>query len=342
MITKTIFHNKSYWVNMSESELDEYIDEIFKYYRFYGFPYYSTDVEFRQREFSKLKNYDRSNILKDDVLNQSMHGLGLAWSYFPHAFKVKSNNMISPFDAFMDDEKFKKVIRRRLKMGTFISDAGIRKMLKIYSGVQGVSNFRPTAAAAIYDEYAGDGVVWDMSGGWGGRLLGAIISDKVKHYIATEPSTLTYLGLNEICDDFARDNHTLTGIIRKGSEDFIPERDSLDLCFTSPPYFNLEKYSEEDTQSYKKYPTKEEWINGYLKKTIENCYIGLKSDRYMLINIADKKGNNNLNLKDETKKLAKEIGFIYIRTIKYALSNVNMKNKDKAYKYEPIFVFKKS
>jgi hypothetical protein len=217
----------------------------------------------------------------------------------------------------------------------------MRKMLKIYSGVQGVSNFRPTAAAAIYDEYAGDGVVWDMSGGWGGRLLGAIISDKVKKYIATEPSTLTYLGLTILASEFATINNTQTDIKRIGSEDFLPSKNSLDLCFTSPPYFNLERYSDEDTQSFVKFKTKDEWVNGFLKKTIENAYIGLKSGRYLIINIADKKGKYNLNLENETKKLANEIGFTYIRTIKYALSNVNLKNKKDKFKYEPIFVFKK-
>ena len=133
---------------------------------------------------------------------------------------------------------------------TYISDSGIRKMLKIYSGVQGVSNFRPTAAATIYDVFAKDGVVWDMSGGWGGRLLGAIVSG-VKRYIATEPSIETYKGLIELSDDYGRDIDTW--IYNMGSEDYQPHKNSLDLCFTSPPYFDLEKYSNEDTQSYIKY-----------------------------------------------------------------------------------------
>jgi len=337
----TIFKNKSYWKNMTKDELDKYIDEIFIHYRDIGFPYYPTDEEYRRKEFEKLKNFDRSNIIKDGIINQSMHGLGLAWSYFQHAFDVKSNNKMSPFEAFMDNDILKKVIRKRLKMGTYISDAGIRKMLKIYTGVQGVSNFRPTAAAAIYDKYAGDGYVWDMSGGWGGRFLGAIISDRVKSYIATEPATLTYLGLNQIGFDFADENNTRWGIIRKGSEEYIPDKDSLDLCFTSPPYFNLEKYSGENTQSYKKFPIIDYWVDSFLKKTMENCFFGLKKDKYMIINIADKKGKNNLQLEEKTIILAEEIGFKHIDTLKYALSNVNLKNKQNKYKYEPVFIFKK-
>ena len=41
---------------------------------------------------------------------------------------------------------------------------------------------------------------------------------------------------------------------------------SLDLCFTSPPYFDTEKYSDEDTQSYKKFPTEDGWVNGFFEE----------------------------------------------------------------------------
>jgi hypothetical protein len=224
-----------------------------------------------------------------------------------------------------------------LKMGTYLSDSGIRKMLKIFSGVQAVSNFRPTAAACIYDMYAKDGVVWDMSGGWGGRLLGAVVGG-VKEYIATEPSTLTYNGLCDLARDFGEDKCKLHCC---GSEEFKPDKESLDLCFTSPPYFNLEKYSDEPSQSYIRYNTKQLWIDNYLKKTFENCFYGLKNNGYMLINIADVKEKHNINLESETISTAKSIGFKHVNTHQLALSNVNLRIKESKYKFEPIFVFKK-
>ena len=183
-----IFVNEKHWRGMDYYDLYNFSVKIFDYYRENGFPYYPTDMESRQKDFDKLVKYDRSKLFENDVVKQTMHGLGLAWSYFPNSFNVKCDNKMTPYEAFMDDEIFMKVILKRLKIGTYISDSGIRKMLKIYTGVQGVSNFRPTAAAALYDTFAKDGVVWDMSGGWGGRFLGAIASS-VKVYIATEPST---------------------------------------------------------------------------------------------------------------------------------------------------------
>ena len=120
-----------------------------------------------------------------------------------------------------------------------------------------------------------------------------------------------------------------------GSEVFQPDKESLDLCFTSPPYFDTEKYSDEKTQSFKKYPTKEEWTNGFLRKTIENCYYGLKKGGYMLYNIANTPKYKFIE--DETQNIAKEMGFKQEQTIELTLSSV----MGAGYKYEPIFVFKK-
>ena len=133
----------------------------------------------------------------------------------------------SPMDAFKDDESFKKVIRKCLMFrtkydGKLISDMYLRKILKIATGVQGVSNFRPTAAAAIYEKFGGNGVTWDMSCGWGGRLLGALMSKRIHTYIGTDPSILTYRGLGKMRDDFSYlgkkvELHCL------GSEAYLPQ-----------------------------------------------------------------------------------------------------------------------
>lgn len=332
-----ILKNKSYWENMSPNELEYFKSQIFYYYRFAGFPFYPTDKEYRDREFEKLINYDHSNVIVGDTIKQTMHGLALAWSYFPHAYDVKCNNKLTPYEVFKDDEKFMKVIEKRLKMGTYISDSGILKMLKMFSNTQGVSNFRPTAAAAIYDKFAPNGIVWDMSGGWGGRMLGAIKSS-VKQYIATEPSKKTFQGLFDLGHNYCGDTNIRLSM--QGSEDYIPEKNSLDLCFTSPPYFDLEKYSNDRSQSYIKYPDINSWINEFLGKTMENCFYGLKSNKYMLINIADHK-KSKISLEKATVEKAKQSGFHYEGRLKLALSNPNMKNRKSPFKYEPIFIFKK-
>ncbi len=333
-----IFINKKIWNKFSEAEMESYIYSVFLYYRHNGFPYFKTDQVFRDNEFRKLNNYDFFNVINKDekIIKQTMHGLSLAWSYMPHSWEVVCGNMKTPFEVFHNNELFKKVIQKRIKMGDNISDNGIRKMLKLFTGTQSVSNFRPTAAAAIYRLFCNENdTVWDISSGFGGRLLGASIA-KV-NYIGTDPSSLTFEGLEKINNDYC--SNINVDLLKIGSEDYKPTLNSLDFVFTSPPYFDWEKYSNEETQSFKKFSTKEEWINGYLIETFKNAFNGLKNNKYMAINIANTK--NFKNLEEETLEAAKKAGFKYHDTWKLALSNPIMKNKKSSFKYEPIFIFKK-
>ncbi len=243
-----------------------------------------------------------------------------------------------PIGYFNDDKMLKGIIRKtwiwQLNYGANkFTENRFRQCLKLYQGSQGVSNFRPTAAKVIYEKFGGD-VVWDMSCGWGGRLLGFLASSNTKQYIGTEPSSKTYDGLLKIKKDFSYLGKQVN-IYKLGSEEYKPLKESLDLCFTSPPYFDTEKYSDEETQSYVKFPTQDNWVNGFLKKTIENCYNGLKENKYMLINIANTPKYKFIE--EETVRISKELGFVQEDTVQLTLSSV----MGAGYKYEPIFVFRK-
>lgn len=313
------------------TSIDTAVEEIFQHYRQHGYPFYPTTMEFRKKELIKLLRFNKP-IIKDKIVTQTMHGLALAWSYFPEHIKVKCGKMLTPYEVFSDDELFKKAIRKRIKIGSYVSDSGIRKILKIYSGTQSVSNFRPTSANAIYSKFLlGGGWTWDMSAGYGGRLLGAIKSGI--NYIGTDPCKTTYDGLKEMssdCNRFLPNHHTCVEIIRTGSEDFVPVRNSLDLCFTSPPYFDLEKYSDDEGQSYIRYPKFEDWLEYYWRRTIKNCRIGLKKNGWLVVNIS-------LDLKRRMSGVITQEGFDLVDRYEYALSNLN----GQSYKYEPILVFKK-
>jgi hypothetical protein len=314
-------------------------DVIFRYYRQIGFPHYNINTFEKQTHFYQLQNFDETTIFKDGKLDQTMHSLRLAWSYFPHHWDVRCGNSVSPMEAFNDDDILRKVIRKTWDWvishqdNNKFTENRFRQNLKVYGASQSVSNFRPSAAKWIYNTYGNGGVVWDMSMGWGGRLLGFLASN-CHTYIGTEPSTKTFNGLCDMKNDF---NYIGKGVIlhNLGSEVFNPDSESLDLCFTSPPYFNTELYSTEETQSYIKYPTQDMWLNGFLRDTMSNCYIGLKEGAHMLINIANTPTNKWIE--GGTISLANELGFTHIDTIYLVLSSIAGNGQ----KLEPIFVFKK-
>lgn len=322
-------------------DLEDTIDCVFQYYRKRGYPFMKITDEEKHDHMRKLQRFDYDSIFKNGEIIQTMHGLRLAWSYFPHGMEVKcGNSKMSPMDNFLNDQTFKSTIRKCLtwlskhKSSATWQENRLRQSLKIYSGVQGVSNFRPTAAGVIYKNYGGGGVMWDMSCGWGGRLVGAFASPYIKTYIGTEPSTKTFEGLCKLRDDFKYLNKDIQ-LHMMGSEDFIPQKESLDLCFTSPPYFDTEKYADEPTQSYNKFPSKDKWGSEFLFGTFKNCFWGLKSGGYMLINIANTPKYKDLE--EMTIHYAKEAGFEYVETLQLILSSV----MGAGHKREPIFVFSK-
>jgi hypothetical protein len=319
---------------------DYVVDIAFNYFRRNGFPHYKIQKGEKISQMDKLISFNHLSLLDGDKINQSMHSLRLAWSYFPHFWGVRcGSSKHTPLDVFSNDNLFKKTLEQTYKYCLKYENGimrmnRIRQSLKVYNGVQVVSNFRPTASKLIYELFGGGGVVWDMSCGWGGRLLGALSSFKIKKYIGTEPSTKTYDGLIKMKEDFKYlkkkvDIHCM------GSEDFIPDNNSLDLCFTSPPYFDTEKYSDEPTQSYLKYPSENEWINNFMKDTLENCYYGLKKNSFLVLNIANT--SSAKKIEEGLLLLAKNIGFKHIKTMQLVLSAIN----GGGYKYEPIYVFKK-
>jgi len=327
----------------TRSPSDQVVYEIEEKWRTRGFPHYNLTMGKRQKELETFAKYDRSEMLKGDVIKQTLHALGATWHYFPHHWDVRVGTMRTAKDVWYDDELFRKAIVSRIKWGGYeldetgsadMSASYMRKALRTYSGVQRVSNFRPSAAATIYDHYAGDGIVWDMSCGYGGRLLGAMVSDRVKKYIGTEPCEETFNGLERMAEDWSMGFKTRVQLNRVGSEDFTTDEE-VDLCFTSPPYFNTEIYSYEDSQSWKRYQTVEEWNIKFLAQTIANCWESLKVGGHMILNVANVK--NHPTLEEDTIELATLQGFVYVRTLALTLSNISKGG----FKYEPVFVFVK-
>ena len=323
-----------------KNKIDSALDTAYNYVVSRGFPYYEYSKEERVVQFNKIKNFDTSTVVDGDVVRQTMHGLGLAWSYFPHSWTVRTRNMKTPMDIYSNSVLLKKAIHRRLSRGGFVmlredgtmTDSQIRKAIRSYSGVQSVSNFRPTAASAIY-KHLGGGVVWDMSSGFGGRLLGALSSGVVKKYIGTDPSSPTFDGLCKIRDDFSYTGMAVE-LNKCGSENFIPS-EPVDICFTSPPYFNTEKYTDEETQSWISYKSENDWNELFLRKTIKNCFACLKPSGCMAVNIANVLSHKTLE--QDTVRIAKEEGFNLLKTMRLQLSSI----RNGGFKYEPIFVFDK-
>jgi len=313
--------------------MTDILQDTHDYWKNKGFPYYSDKKEWRDKRFNDLMNFKRDTMIdrQNKIIGQSTHGLSLAWSYMKHSWGIQCGKMRTPMEIWNDEEHLKKGINKILT-GTFfkqkkphdITESDMRSMLRRYSGTQMVSNFRPTAAAALYDIFVDKdsplegttaGTVWDPSMGYGGRLLGAIASGI--NYIGTDPCIPTYEGLEKIRDTYGHSHKNYT-LLRQGSETYDPEEESLDFVFTSPPYFGWEAYGDEPEQSSIKFNTSDMWKEHFLKQTIKNAFKGLKQGKYLALNVANTKQYKTFE--EDTVDLALEVGFKHTDTWWLSLS----------------------
>lgn len=325
-----------YWKDMDAVQLEQYAQHIFEQARSFGYPYFHRPTE---RHLHERVNKARSAIrvkpiIRGNEVHQSHVLCGDANSFFPHMATVRCAGTRTPMEAFMNDAAFLSAIKRRLKYGDHISMSGIRKSLSNGGGAQSVSNFRPTAAAALFSEFCREGaVVYDPCAGWGGRLMGAAISREVVKYIACEPSTKTHAGLMEMVG-------MLKGFVNaeihlECAEDFSPQ-EPVDLVLTSPPYFNTEQYSDEPTQSFVRWPSDSQWRERFLKPMLERSWASLRVGGVAIFNVNDVATYRTLA--DDTCGILQSLGGIHERTMRYMLSG---RIEGYGARSEPIFVFRK-
>jgi hypothetical protein len=134
---------------------------------------------------------------------------------------------------------------------------------------------------------------------------------------------------------------------------FQKYKGKLDFAFTSPPYFDRERYSDDDSQSFKKFGNYESWRDGFLRPTLETIYEYLRNDRYICWNIADiKVGPDKFYpLEQDSIDILTSLGCEYKGKLRMTMSPMTGMDLSKAknsmqiegqfYKYEPIFIFYK-
>lgn len=148
------------------------------------------------------------------------------------------------------------------------------KLSKKY-GYKMATTYMPEYAKSIY-QYFQPTTVLDPCAGWGDRLIGAAASG-VSRYIGFDPNIYLrpgYVELMRIPEHLLNESASTTTTLcfENGYEiHSIPfehnciESDSVDLVFTSPPFFDYEIYSDTN-------PTYENWIESfYTPLFIESC-----------------------------------------------------------------------
>ena len=155
------------------------------------------------------------------------------------------------------------------------------------------SQFKPNVAKIIYDMFKSENIL-DFSMGWGDRLAGFYASEHGKHYVGLDPrgeNHPIYKEQSEFYEKhlgfFEHDRKSEFHCSPAEDFDFAPYNEYFDMVFTSPPYFSVERYSYDDTQSWVRYKDINDWNKDFLQSTLGNLWGSIKKGGYLLVNISD-------------------------------------------------------
>ena len=259
-------------------------------------------------DFKKLENLDASSLLLEEewftrydyddkyfLTNNLIKccNVGNKTSdFYQQENRWKCNSITAP-SAYRSwsEEKFRLTLLNALWSLKFeeITSKTLRTAISMRKYI--ASQFRPSAAKAVYDLFEAKNIL-DFSAGWGDRLCGFLASDAVS-YTGVDPNKDAVAKYCDMLDYFYTDRDVT--IFNECAEDVDYGDKMFDLVFTSPPYFDLERYTTESNQSWKRYKKLDAWLKGFLFKSIEKAWNHLEKDGHLIINISDVYCHHTIN-----------------------------------------------
>ena len=291
---------------------DEVVDELAKCLHTYPCPIPKITEQEALKSLKKLKGVKWGDVLEYKSWfprNERRSKYELTHSYFKR--DNSGNNASNPFHI----ETRWKVDWTRTPSGwkTWQTVDGIKTIVRAFWSLEKVltkvdlqsirmattlrkyvaSQFKPSIAKAFYD-YFGSVNVLDFSAGWGDRLAGFYCGETTESYVGIDPNLDNHPNYQRQVEFyekqrtfFEKEKKVELKPLPAEDVDFTEYKEHFDTVFTSPPYFNTEKYSEHDTQSFRRYSEIDSWNKDFLHKALGNIIPAMKTGGILAVNIAD-------------------------------------------------------
>ena len=305
----TIFNEKE-WESINKLYLQDTIkDAILKRIREEGMelPYPKVTEEESKEDFKKLKVLPTESLWKEgdfylkynykyphgDIYIDAPTIGNKSSNYFHQESRMRCDSLNSPSPyRVWNTNKFMKTLFgslwtmkvNQVDSKTLWTSIVLRKYV--------ASQFKPSVAKTIYNKYNSENVL-DFSMGWGDRLAGFYTSN-AKRYVGTDPNQMLQKGYGEQLIYYHTGAERQVAISDKPAEEMVYDKEEFDTVFTSTPYFDTERYSTDETQSWMRYKDLGEWLHNFLFESIERAWTALKRDGVMLINLSDVYGHHEI------------------------------------------------
>ena len=142
-----------------------------------------------------------------------------------------------------------------------------------------ISIFKPQIAMDIYCLY-NPNCILDFTMGWGGRLIGACALN-IPKYIGIDYNNNLKEPYEKMTNFLKKHSSTEIELYFQDAVSIDYSKLNYDLVLTSPPYYNIETYGENEKQ------TKEEWNDKFYKPIFEKTFQYLKVGGHYFINITN-------------------------------------------------------
>jgi hypothetical protein len=250
---------------------------------------------------------------------------------FPHRWEAYYRNNLAPKQAWYDERLLRQAVRFQIRVGDPVTP--VRVFRAIQAVVRAPTNFRPSLAKAIVEVYSPQGgSVLDPCAGYGGRAAGSLASGR--DYFGVDPHP-------KAKESFSRLQLAFGGSLtffNMPFEEFDEKPLGVDLVFTSPPYFSVERYSDDATQSWVRYKTWDSWVHSFLEPLALKSFYHLKPGGAFCVNTKNIRiGLSTFPIVDELTRISITTGFMLESTLSIPIGIIG-----KDLRSEPLLVFRKS
>jgi hypothetical protein len=224
----------------------------------------------------KIYKYESEYLIIKDIWSNNVE-INQITDYFSENERIKCNfkGYKSPLEYWnKNNEKLMK------------TNNGVYELREIlYNETKFCNNFRITVAMAVLSIFKPKSWL-DISAGWGDRLIAGILYG-VEYYCGVDPNPGLHKCYNEIIntmvsDEEKKDNYVM---IEDGFETAVIPEKEYDIVFSSPPFYDLEKYSDSEKDSINRYKSEKEWCDLFLMTSIFKAISYLKPGGYLVLYI---------------------------------------------------------
>ncbi len=211
------------------------------------------------------------------------------------SIKHGDTDLTSPYDLFHGQDEIRYFLALANKQA-LRSPTLKRVILKGIERHNSARSFRPMMVKNLLDYLRKKDpsidikAVQDPCGGWGDRLAAFLLDNEIDDISINDANPEMEEPYKKIVAEYNKKEKkvelTFYPFEQYPEDALIAKSNKMDLVFTSPPYFNKEKYNG-DQSSYRLYPEYSSWRENFLIDTIKNSYVMLKHGHYMVFYVAN-------------------------------------------------------